>query len=229
MERITKKRVLILSKVVGIMPIKLNNERLPGKNIKLLGEKPLIQYGLTTLLRSGSLDVIYVFCSDDAIKEYLIEGINFIKRPAFLDLPISNFTQIFDEFSKIVDADVYVYTHATAPFISIDTVNCCIDSVISGGYDSAFTATRIQDFLWQDGVPLNFQKNNLPRSQDLKPIYRETSGVYVFKKEVFHKYHARIGEHPFIKEVDYKEAVDINTAEDFELAEMIVQSRRLEE
>ena len=52
----------------------------------------------------------------------------------------------------------------------------------------------------------------------MEPIYRETSGVYVFKKEVFEKYHRRIGTKPYIKEVSYKEAVDINNPEDFDLA-----------
>ena len=89
-------------------------------------------------------------------------------------------------------------------------------------YDSAFCASVIQDFLWQDGEPLNFDATNLPRSQDIKPIYRETSGVYVFKKEVFLKYHRRIGVHPYIKTVTYKEAVDINNPEDFELAKAML-------
>ncbi|MCI8534586.1 MAG: acylneuraminate cytidylyltransferase [Hungatella sp.] len=204
------------------MPIKLNNERLQGKNTKLLGGKPLIQYSLNTLLKAQKLDEIDVFCSDDAIREYLIDGINFLKRPNFLDLPKSNFTQIFEEFYKLVDADIYVYAHATAPFIKVETINECIESVVSGKYDSAFTATVIQDFLWKDGKPLNFEQSNLPRSQDLTPIYRETSGVYVFKKEVFSKYHTRIGKQPFIKEVDFKEAVDINTLQDFEFAELVL-------
>ena len=51
-------------------------------------------------------------------------------------------------------------------------------------------------------------------------IYRETSGIYVFTKEVFQKYKRRVGKHPFIKEVTFKESIDINEPEDFELAEM---------
>ena len=98
----------------------------------------------------------------------------------------------------------------------------CINAVVSGEYDSAFCATKIQDYLWQDGQPINFDATNLPRSQDLKPIYRETSGVYVFTKEVFKKYKRRIGIKPFIKEVTFKEAIDINTTEDFELAQIMV-------
>lgn len=209
-------------KIVSIMPIKLNNERLPNKNIKKLGEKYLITYELESLLKTKLIEDIYVYCSSNTIEEYLPQGIKFLKRPEFLDLPTSNFTQIFESFSNEVDADIYVYAHATAPFITVETMKECINAVVSGGYDSAFCATKIQDYLWQDGQPINFDATNLPRSQDLKPIYRETSGVYVFTKEVFKKYKRRIGIKPFIKEVTFKEAIDINTAEDFELAQIMV-------
>lgn len=205
-------------KIVAIMPIKLNNERLPGKNTKLLGEKPLIQYQLENLLETKMLDSVNVYCSNEEIRDFLPEGATFIQRPDFLDLPTSNFTQIFDNFISTVEADIYVYAHATAPFISTDTIKQCIEAVKSGKYDSAFCASKIQDYLWQDGEPLNFDATNVPRSQDIKPIYRETSGVYAFTEEVYQKYHRRIGKNPFVKEVSFKESVDINNPEDFDLA-----------
>ncbi len=209
-------------KIVAIMPIKLNNERLPGKNTKLLGDKPLLQYELLALQETGMCDSVNVYCSDETVCAALPAGVNFVKRPTFLDLPTSNFTQIFENFMNTVDADLYVYAHATAPFITVETMRQCIEAVQSGEYDSAFCAVKIQDFLWQDGEPLNFDAANVPRSQDLKPIYRETSGVYVFTKEVFETYHRRIGKKPFIKEVSYKEAVDINNPEDFDLAQAML-------
>ena len=209
-------------KTVAIMPIKLNNERLPGKNPMNLGGKPLLQHQLLAMLQTALADEIYVYCSDEAVCPYLPEGIRFLKRPAKLDLPTSNFTQIFSAFSSTVPADIYVYVHATAPFITPQTMTECIRAVQSGEFDSAFCAVKIQDFLWKDGEPLNFDAANVPRSQDLEPIYRETSGVYVFTKEVFEVYHRRIGKKPYIKEVSFKEAVDINNPEDFCLAEAMV-------
>lgn len=206
-------------KIIAIMPIKLKNERLPGKNTKMLGNKPLLAYELDSLKQTNMLDEIFVYCSNDAVKEYLPDGVTFLKRPEFLDLPTSNFSQIFENFSNTVDADIYVYAHATAPYITVETMKECIDAVVSGKHDSAFCAVKIQDYLWQDGEPLNFDATNVPRSQDLKPIYRETSGVYVFTKEVFEKYHRRIGKSPFVKEVSFKESIDINNPEDFILAE----------
>ena len=209
-------------KIVAVMPIKLFNERLPGKNIKLLGDKPLIKYELENLIKTEMLDSINVYCSEESICNYLPKGVNFLKRPQYLDLSTSNFSQIFEEFMKNVDADIYVYAHATAPFITVETMKECISAVKSGKYDSAFCAIKIQDYLWQDGSPLNFDATNIPRSQDLNVIYRETSGVYVFTKEVFIKQHRRIGLKPYIKEVSFKEAVDINNPEDFDLAKALL-------
>lgn len=209
-------------KIVAIMPIKLKNERCPGKNIRMLGPKPLIQYELDSLKETSMCDSINVYCSSEAVIPYLPKGVNFIKRPEFLDLPTSNFTQIFSNFMNTVDADVYVYAHATAPFITVDTMKECIQAVVSGEYDSAFCAIKLQDYLWKDGEPLNFDASNVPRTQDLDPIYQETSGVYVFAKEVFEKHKRRIGKKPFIKEVSFKETVDIDNPEDFDLAEILV-------
>ena len=52
-------------KVTAFVPMKLNNERLPGKNTKAFTNgKPLCQYILNTLLKVKEIDEIYVYCSD---------------------------------------------------------------------------------------------------------------------------------------------------------------------
>lgn len=209
-------------KIVAIMPIKLNNERLPGKNVKMLGDKPLIQYALSNLEQVKELDEIYVFCSDPAIKKYLTPKVKFLQRPKYLDEPNSNFTQIFEEFMVQVDADIYLYAHATAPYVTPVTIRKVIWNVTDGGYDSSFTAEKIQDFLWMDKEPLNFDAANIPRSQDISPIYRETSGVYAYTKEVFQKYHRRVGVNSCPVSVSKKEEIDINYPSDFTMAELFL-------
>ncbi len=209
-------------KIVAIMPIKLKNERCPGKNTRMLGTKPLLQHELDNLRATGLCDSINVYCSAEDVVPYLPDGVDFVKRSEDLDLPTSNFSQIFECFMNEKNADIYVYAHATAPFITQKTMEDCINAVKSGEYDSAFCALKLQDYLWQDGEPLNFDATNVPRTQDLKPIYQETSGVYVFTKDVFLKKHRRIGDKPFVSEVSFKEAVDIDNPEDFILAEKLV-------
>lgn len=209
-------------KIVSIVPIKMNNERLPGKNTKSLGGVPLINYVQKMLLEVDLINERYIFCSNDAIENFILPEFKYLKRDEKLDLPTSNFSEIFDSFYQMIDADIYVYAHATAPFITPETTRECIDAVVSGKYDSAFCAVEIQDFLWKDGKPLNFDAQNLPRSQDIEPIYRETSGTYVFTKDVFDNYRRRIGKKPYIKTLSYKEAIDINTKDDFKLAEIFI-------
>lgn len=209
-------------RTIAMMPIKLNNERLPGKNTKMLGKKPLLQYELDNLKATNLVNDLYVYCSSEDIKPFLPEGVTFLKRPEYLDLPTSNFTQFFDAFMREQEADIYIMSHATAPFITVETMKECITAVQSGKYDSAFCAQKIQTFLWKDGEPLNFNPANLPRTQDLQPIYKETSGIYVFTNEVFKVHRRRIGNTPYIKCVSFKEAVDIDEPEDFKLAEMLL-------
>lgn len=209
-------------KIIAFMPIKLHNERCPGKNTRLLGDKPLLAYELENLQKTGLCDDINVYCSSEDVIPFIPAGVNFVKRPEFLDLPTSNFTQLAEEFIKTHDADIYILLHATAPFITVNTMKECVEAVISGEYDSAFCARKIQTFLWQNNKPLNFDASNLPRTQDLTPVYEETSGIYVFKKSVFTTLRRRIGEKPFIKVVSMKESVDIDEEKDFSIAKSVL-------
>ncbi|MCI6823938.1 MAG: hypothetical protein PUF84_01570 [Ruminococcus bromii] len=210
-------------KTVAYIPIKLNNERTPGKNIKkMFNGKSIVQILQETLVRLNNLDEIYVFCSDERIKEYLIDGVKFLKRPEFLDTKQATPNDIIDEFMKLVDADVYMVSHATSPFVSVEHFEECINAVKSGEFDSSFTAQKLQKLLWKsNGTPLNFDPENVPRTQDLEPYYDEVSAAYVFTKEMYMKHKRRIGLKPHITVVSELESIDIDYPEDFEIANAV--------
>lgn len=210
-------------KTVAYIPIKLNNERTPGKNIKkMFNGKSIVQILQETLVRLNNLDEIYVFCSDERIKEYLIDGVEFLKRPEFLDTKQATPNDIIDEFMKLVDADVYMVSHATSPFVSVEHFEECINAVKSGEFDSSFTAQKLQKLLWKsNGTPLNFDPENVPRTQDLEPYYDEVSAAYVFTKEMYMKHKRRIGLKPHITVVSELESIDIDYPEDFEIANAV--------
>ena len=214
-------------KIVGLVPIKMNNERLPGKNTKKFSNgKPLISYILNTLLSVKKLDEIYVYCSNEAIKEYLPEGVLFLKRDSYLDLSTTTCNNIFTSFAERVDANIYVVGHATAPFIDSRRFNEAIDAILNHGYDSALTVTKMQDFLWKDGKPFNYDPTSIPRTQDLPMMYVETTGMYVYTKEVITKRKTRIGYNPCLIEVSQFEACDINNPDDFIMADLIAQIKK---
>ncbi|MBQ8410901.1 MAG: acylneuraminate cytidylyltransferase family protein [Ruminiclostridium sp.] len=212
-------------KTVAFVPIKLNSERLPLKNIKPFCDgTPLISCILKTLNKVKNVDEVYVYCSDEKITEYLPEGVKFLKRDPYYDLSTTKFNEVLSSFAELVEADVYVLTHATAPFISAESIELGVEKVASGEYESAHAVTLLQEFLWHDGKPLNYELQNIPRTQDLPKYFTETCGLYVYTRDLILNQQRRISDKPYLVEVTKIEACDINTGDDFIIADAIYAS-----
>ena len=208
-------------KIVALVPVKLDNERLPGKNTKKFDNgQPLIHYILDTLGRVERCKEVYVYCSDEHVKEYLPVGVMFMKRDPAFDLPNCNSMDISRSFACLVDADIYIYTHATAPFVSTESINKGLDAVASGEHDSAFSVQEKHAFMWVDGKP-NYDPECIPRTQDMKPFYIESCGFWIYTHGVIHKYGRRIGFNPALIPVSEIEALDIDEKIDFDIANAV--------
>ncbi len=209
-------------KTIAIVPIKLNNERLPNKNIKPFDNgAPLCHYIFETLKQVKDIDEIYVYCSNPKIQEFIPLEVKFLRRSETLDQNTTKINEVLSAFAQDVPADVYVMSHATAPFISPQSIEKGLQAVLQQGFDSAFAVRKIQTFLWKDGKPFNYNLNNIPRTQDLPPIFEETSGFYIYRSEVITELNRRIGDNPYMVEVNAIESCDIDTQEDFDVANAI--------
>jgi len=216
--------VIELTKIVAFIPIKLNSERFPGKNIrKFTNGDPLLFYILRSLLKSIYVKDVYVYCSDEAVREYLPKGVKFLKREVSLDSNSTKINEVMSSFKNDVNADYYVLAHATAPFIKPGTIDCAIKSVVEDGYDSAFTVEKRQEFLWWANKSSNYNPQSIPRTQDLEPFFIETTGLYVYSKNLIEK-GRRIGNNPRLIEVDKIESIDINEPIDFLVADALLQN-----
>lgn len=206
-------------KTVAFLPMKLNSERLAGKNIRVLGSKPLYKHILDRLIDVHDIDQIYIFCSTNSFSN-LPSSVKFLRRSEHLDEDSASIIDVAQSFAKHVKADVYLMAHATSPFLSSGSIREVLNSVINGGHDSAFTAERLSKFLWTTQGPLNHKTSQVPRTQDLDPLYAETSGAYAFTYDVING-RRRTGDSPRILEVSKLEAHDIDDEEDWEMAEAI--------
>jgi len=214
-------------KIVGFVPSRLNSERIPSKNIKLLGGVPLINYSLRALNKVRALNDLIVFASEPSITEYIEADLKYtyLERPISLDTQTATIQDIIGEFIKLSDADIIVLLHITSPFLRPATIAECIDKVVSGEYDSAFTAYAFKKFAWYKGQPLNYSlAAPTPRTQDIDPVLVEQSSLYIFRRELFLSKLRRIGDRPFIKTIDHFEGHDIDTPEDFAIAELLVNA-----
>ena len=209
-------------KRVAFVPIRLNSQRVEGKNLRELGGRPLMTYLLQTLTQVENIDEVYLYCSNPDVQQYLPEGVKFLQRDERLDSNTTLGEEIYDAFTSEVDADIYILAHATSPFIRTATIADAVARVESGEYDSAFSAERVQTFAWWDGKPLNYSLDRIPRTQDLEPVYVETSAFFVFEREVWRSKRRRIGDRPYMAVTDRIESMDIDNPDDFLLAEAIV-------
>ena len=215
-------------KTVALVPAKLKSDRIPFKNIKKLGGIPLVNYTIRTLNKVSSIDELIIFASEPSICNYIHHGLRykFVERPEYLDSQEAKIQDIIREFlKKDSAADTIVLFHITAPFLRSETVSECVEAVNSGRYDSAFSAYEIRKFCWFRGKPLNYSLQvDTPRTQDIDPIIIEQSSLYVFKRKAFEKTGQRIATKPYIKFIDHFEGHDIDTPDDFRIAELIVNT-----
>ena len=215
-----------MKKIVAFVPLKMNNERCPGKNTRVMKNgRTLLDYILSTLSEIKEISDIFVYCSDEQVVKLLPGQVSFLKRDPYYDLSTTSFNEVLESFANLVSSDIYVLAHATAPFISADSIRRAINSVDSGLYDSAFSVVREQDFLWKNGKPLNYDPENIPRTQDLEVIYKETCGLYVYERDLIMSKNRRIGYRPALIEVNKIEACDVNDEEDFYMIECIAQRK----
>ena len=219
-------------KIVAILPMKANSDRVKGKNFKNLGNKPLFRWILDTLLEVSEIETIVINTDarDILKKNSLSESDKIIIRDRREEIcgDHTSMNLVIEDDVDNVRADIYLMTHTTNPFLSSKTIKSAIlkfkEALKEKSADSLFTVNKVQErFYDKNGLAINHDPNNLIRSQDINPWFNENSNLYLFTKESFKTSNARIGKKPIMLETPYFESIDIDTMENWELAEMVVQ------
>jgi len=217
-------------KIVGFIPYWLDYSTTTqkiNKNQRKLAGRHLINYSLTLLNRISAIDDIVIFSSSRKVLEYVDKDLDysFLQRPDYLDQDDITIEEIITEFLKQSDADIIVLLHPNSPFLQLETVTTCIEKVKTGKYDSAFTAYKYHKFAWYRGKPLNYSLNEAtPKLEEIEPVILEQASLYVFTRKLFLEKSRRIGDNHFIKVINHFEGHDVNEPEDFEIAELIINS-----
>ena len=203
--------------------VRLNSKRVPKKSIKKIGGSSLVNIAITKLNQITPLNEIILYCSDESVQNYIDEGLNykFIKRNKKLDGDFITFNEILDTVIDEIKTKYLLFFSVTSPFIKVSTIEDMIDNINSGEFDSSFLAEHVNGFCWYNNQPLNYDPTNVCRTQDLSPVIVENSGLYIFSVDLYKKYKRRIGFNPYIKLVDKVESWDIDTIDDFKIAEII--------
>ncbi len=215
-------------KIVALVPMRHHSQRVPGKNYRPMAGKPLFTYILESLLACPQISQVVV----DTDSEPIIEGIRehfptvkLILRPPELRADEISMNEILAFDISQVQADFYLQTHSTNPLLKAATIQKAIQTFLSKtpAYDSLFAVTRLQVRLYdQLGRALNHNPAILLQTQDLPPVYMENSCIYIFSPSTLLQHRNRLGERPYMFEIDPIEGWDIDNELDFSIVEFLL-------
>ena len=210
-------------KIVALLPMKANSERVKGKNFKDLAGKPLFKWILDSLLAVKEIDLIVINTDARHIltENGLVESERVLirdRKPEICGDMVSMNLILADDIAA-VPSEQYIMTHTTNPLISPSTIrNGLIELRNNPEKDSLFTVNKIQTrFYREDCSAVNHDPDNLIRTQDLEPWYEENSCLFYFTADSFAKTNARIGETPLMMETPPLESLDIDEPHDWEM------------
>lgn len=220
---------------IAIIPARGGSKRIPFKNIKLFHGKPIIAYSIETALKSELFDFVYVSTDNMEIQKIAKSygAICDSLRPLELsddktasDKVIKYEIQEISKKYKGINFVAEIYP--TAPLLTEKTLSqgiSILSSQISDKY--VFTATKF-DFPIQRGFELinekcfaiNKEAYNT-RSQDLKIYYHDAAQFYIAKYDTWLKKKFFFDENSIPIILSKDEAIDIDTLEDWKIAEAI--------
>ena len=219
-------------KIIALLPMKGNSERVPNKNLKDFAGKPLYHHVASTLENSSYVDKIVINTDSSLIEEDALKHFSKVqivhRAPEVCGDFVSMNKVIEQDLSQFPENDFFLQTHSTNPLLTTKTLDAAIETFFNSQeeYDSVFAVNEHKvRFFDAKGEPVNFKQGELIRTQDLPALYEENSNFYIFSRRSFEENDKnRIGKRPKIVVMNKLESVDIDYEEDFILAELIYKN-----
>lgn len=220
--------------VVAVIPARGGSKGVPRKNVRPIGGVPLVTRAVRSLLAAG-VPLVVVSTDDDEIAQVATAaGARVVRRPGELaGDQASSESALLHVLGALaaegVEPEVTVFVQATSPFIEPDDVAGAVASVLEGRADVAFSVTPTDLHVWREGPDgpegVNHDKRVRLRRQDREPEFAETGAFYAMRTSGFLEHEHRFFGTVHMVAVDPETAVEIDTFDDFALAELIHERR----
>jgi len=225
-------------RIIAIIPARGGSKSIPKKNVKFLGEKPLIAYPIHLAKSVADIDRVIVSTDSEEIAEVARKygaEVPFI-RPAELSqdetptLPVLQHAVKYLEDNDNFKADYIVLLYPTSPFLRLERIQEAIDLLKTGKHKSVIGVVKDWGRYWvsddeKEGYVILYPKKRVNR-QYYKPLYKEDGAIY------FSDYDTIITQDKLVEDsnpgfviVGEDERVDIDTPEDWKRAERFLEIR----
>lgn len=223
-------------KTLAIITARSGSKGVPRKNIKLLGNKPLIQYTIEAALASSLLtDIILSTDSEEiaGVAQKLNIETPFIRPTALATDTASSIDVVLHAINFLENQsryyDAICLLQPTNPFRPVDFIDKSIKKFEKSGVDSLISVLPVPTefnphWIFKPGINDTLhiatgEKDIIKRRQDLPPAFFRDGSIYITKVSVIKLQHSFYGDKIGYIESDPFFYVNIDNPEDFENAE----------
>lgn len=218
---------------IAIITARGGSKRIPRKNIKPFLGKPIMTYSIEAALSSGLFDTVMVSTDDEEIaqiaKEYGAQVPFYRSERTSNDYAATAdvVSEVLEEYAK---CGIYYETacviYPTAPFLTVDALKEAMEILLSGDADGVMPVVKFsfppqRSVVMRNGflVPSDPESMKM-RSQDLEPHYHDCGQFYCIRVASFLKQRAMVMAHTMPYLQDELTVQDIDTEEDWKIAEL---------
>ena len=219
-------------RTIAMTPARMGSKRIPKKNIRYLGDKPLIQYPIDFAKNSGAFESIWVNTESEELGHICEKlGINFYKRPAELANDTATNRDFMYDFLKKHECDYVIMMNPTSPALRQETVDAFIKYVKENDFDTVMSVVQVKAEAYYMGEGINFDGKDKIPSQYLEPVEEVMWAMTAWKRDTFIAleesgkcpiFGGKLGRFAIPKD----ESVDLDTDEDWRIAEGVMLARQ---
>lgn len=221
--------------IITIIPARGGSKGVPRKNVRSLGDKPLIAHSILDAKEAKFVDKVYVSTDDPEIAEVSSKyGAEIIHRPdRIAGDTASSETALIHGLSEIekkgISPELIIFLQCTSPIRSGEDIDRAIEKLQAENADSLLSVTLSHRFLWEEvdgsAKSINYDYRHRPRRQDMQPQYVENGSIYIFKPWVLKEFGNRLGGKISLFPMMEAASWDIDSVLDFEVAEFLVNKQ----
>lgn len=218
---------------VAIITARGGSKRIPRKNIRTFHGKPIIAYGIEAALQSNLFDEVMVSTDDAEIKsvaEQFGATVPFLRsaeNAGDFSTTADVLLEVLDEYAaRNMRFEEACCIYPTAPFVTPEKLREAQHTLERCKADIVFPVVKFEASIWRslrksedDRLQSNWVENAVKRSQDLPEAWYDCGQFYFFKTDSFLNQKSLLTDNTFGLPVPAMEAQDIDTEEDWQLAE----------
>lgn len=221
-----------MTRYVAMIPARLGSQRVKKKNLRLLGDQPLVAHVGQTAVASGVFDAVYINSEAEVFEGIARQlGAQFYRRPSELATDGATNDQFALDFMNAVPCDVLVQINPTSPFLGVEDLRRAKEMFERDGYDTVLSVRECRVEGVCRGRPINFEPTGqMPPSQLLEPIMVFCNGILAWRTSVFRDNMRQRGCAVYGGKgrtgycvLKGDATLDIDSEEDFALAELLLE------